>query len=1176
MFDVAGDYTNHGILDASKAEDTNVGGSITNDGQAKYDDMTIAAGGSSVNDGLEIGDILTVGGEHSNTGTSIWNQVTIADGATGTNGTDLGDGPKGNEEGFASESVEIIGSDAADEVFDVAGDYTNHGILDASKAEDTNVGGSITNDGQAKYDDMTIAAGGSSVNDGLEIGDILTVGGEHTNTGTSIWNNVTVGEGGAASNGEALAPDAPKGNEEGFESDSVIVIGSADDDNNEFVIDGNYDNNGKLDASETETTTVGGDLNNSGQAWYDDMTVENGGSSDNQGYEKGDILKVEGEHTNTGTSIWNNVTIGEGGAASNGEALAPDAPKGHEEGFESDSVIVIGSADDDNNEFVIDGNYDNNGKLDASETETTTVGGDLNNSGQAWYDDMTVENGGSSDNQGYEKGDILTVEEGGEHTNSGVSIWNNAEIAGSATNDGDTSVGGEGGGDEFVIGDNGDYTNNGNLDATDAENTVVAGDLDNNGHAEYDDMDINNGGHSTNDNYEKGDILDVNDGGVWDQNGESHWNNVNIGEGGTGNNTGDLTVEDDLVIAGDFNNTGDVTTGDLIVEDGGVLDLGDGSIDAGTTTVNGGDIIVGNHKPLADENRVDYDTVVNGAINGHFWVIGNGDLSFGKDADKLAESLGVPDIPDVHNRLSVTQNVTIGETGSIAIGSDVWTDKNNHKNVGDGNLYFGSDSTTVLDSNIMLDGSAAFTGTADGATVTVEDGATLVLGNLEYAGDYVITSGFETAGNTDASDWLGGWTEDALWAPVDADSGLKWELSLGWDETKIWVNAKLEDIRNKFPDISVPDNVNDSLESCRDAGGPDQILACTVIRNPDLTDEEKTRIINSVAEIGYAAGAMAMAFNEATQAADSIEGRLSMKAEAFNADGSMKEGGVGTGLWVDVLGAWTNADSYSATGNSEIGYDADSYGFIMGFDHKLKDKNVILGGAFSYTDGNLTSSGDLLETKNSFKTFGLHAYGAWKPSERTNLVGTLSYLRSSSEAAQKLPTGAGFGSASADIDTDLFVAGLRGELLFTAGKAQIVPHAGVRMIVGSTGDYDTKLDGRKAYGNDADTTTTFQVPIGVAVRTDIDTKDGWRVRPVADLTVIPQFGDTEQDTAVTGTSGVTDDITGEFTGDFATTVSVGFQVESPKDTTIGFRYGLTAGGEGRKDHQLKFEFRKLF
>ena len=1182
-WNIAGDYVNNGIIQAENTENTNVTGSITNNGQAVYDDMTVTGeGASSINIGYEQGDILTVtdGATHTNTGTSVWNGMTIGADSSSSNGEEIPEGGlNGNDEGFTSDSIVYVGSEEGqNDVFDIAGSYVNNGIIQAENTENTNVTGSITNNGQAVYDDMTVTGEGtSSINIGYEQGDILTVadGATHTNEGTSVWNNVSIGTGSSASNGAELG-DGPKGNEEGFTSDSVLVVGSADDDNNTFVIDGNYDNHGVIDASETEKTTVAGDLTNDGQAVYDDMTVENGGSSDNSGYEQGDILNVAdgSSHTNTGTSIWNNVTIGEGSTGTNGEALAPDAPKGHEEGFESDSIIVIGSADDENNEFVIDGGYSNNGKLDASETETTTVAGDLDNVGQAWYDDMTVENGGSSDNQGYEKGDILTVEEGGEHTNSGTSIWNNVNIAGSGTNDGSLAVGGEGGGDEFVIG--GDYTNNGTLDASDAENTVVAGDLDNNGKAGYDDMDINDGGHSTNDNYEQGDILDVNNGGVWDQNGESHWNNVNVNEGGTANNTGDLTVEDDLVIAGDFNNTGDVTTGDLTIEDGGVLDLGDGSIDAGTTTVNGGDIIVGNHKELADENRVDYDTVVNGPINGHFWVIGNGDLSFGKDADKLAESLGVSDIPDVHNRLSVTQTVTIGESGSIAVGSDVWTDKDNHKDVGDGNLYFGSDSYTVIDSSIMLDGSAAFTGTADGATVTVEDGATLVLGNLEYAGDYVITSGFETAGNTDASDWLGGWTEDALLAPVDAGSGLKWELSLGWDETKIWVNAKLEDIRNKFPDISVPDNVNDSLESCRDAGGPDQILACTVIRNPDLTDEEKTRIINSVAEIGYAAGAMAMAFNEATQAADSIEGRLSMKGEAFNADGSMKDGTNGTGLWVDVLGSWTNADSYSATGNSEFGYDADSYGFIMGFDHKLKDKNVILGGAFSYTDGSLTSTGDLLETKNSFKTFGLHAYGAWKPSERTNLVGTLSYLRSSSEAAQKLPTGAGFGSASADIDTDLFVAGLRGELLFTAGKAQIVPHAGVRMIVGSTDDYDTKLDGHKAYGNSADTTTTFQVPIGVAVRTDIETKEGWKVRPVADVSVIPQFGDTEQDTAVTGTSGVTDDITGEFTGDFATAVSVGFQVESPKDTTIGFRYGLTAGGEGRKDHQLKFEFRKLF
>ena len=1171
VFNIAGDFTNNGKVDATKAETTTVAGELVNNGQANYVDMTVNAGGMSTNVGYERGEDLVVadGAVHTNTGTSIWNTVEIS--GSGTNGEELGDGPKGNEEGFASDSILGIGSDAADETFDVAGDYTNHGIVDASKAEDTNVTGSLVNDGQGLYDDMTITAGGSSVNDGYEKGDILTVeDGTHSNTGTSIWNNVTIGENASGTNGEELG-DGPKGNEEGFASDSILGIGS-DAADETFDIAGDYTNHGIVDASKAEDTNVTGSLVNDGQGLYDDMTITAGGSSVNDGYEKGDILTVEdGTHSNTGTSIWNNVTIGENASGTNGEELG-DGPKGHEEGFTSDSIMGVGS-DEADDVFEVAGDFDNHGKLDATKAEDTLVSGDIHNDGQANYDDMDIVADGSSVNDGYEKGDILTVEEGGSHTNTGTSIWNNAQIGGSATNDGNTVVGGEGGGDEFVV--NGDYTNNGNLDATDAENTVVAGDLDNNGHAEYDDMDINDGGTSTNDVYEKGDILDVNEGGTWDQNGESHWNNVNINEGGSGSNSGELTVEEDLVIAGDFDNTGDVDTGNLIVNEGGVLDLGDGSIDAETTTVNGGDIIVGNHKELADENRVDYDTVVNGSINGHFWVIGNGDLSFGKDADKLAEELGVPDIPDVHNRLTVSQTVTIGETGSIAVGSDVWTDKNNHKDVGDGNLYFGSDSTTVIDTSVLANGGSIFTGTKDGATVTVEDGATLVLGNLDVAGDYVITSGFETAGNTDENGWIGGWTEDALWAPVDAGSGLKWELTLGWDETKVWVTATLEDILNQYPDISIPDNINDSLESCKNAGGPDQVLACTVIRNPDLSKEDKTRIINSVAEIGYASGAMAMAFNEATMAADSIEGRLSMKAEAFNRDGSMKDGS--TGLWVDVLGSWTNADSYSVSGNADIGYDADSYGIIMGVDHKLKDKNVILGGAFSYTDGNLTSTGDLLETKNAFKTFGIHAYGAWKPSDKTNLVGMLSYLRSASEASQKLPSAAGFGSASADIDTDLFVAGVRGEMLFNVSdNVQIVPHLGARMIVGSTDGYDTKLDGRKAYGNDADTTTTFQIPVGVAVRGDFVAEGGWTVRPVADLTVIPQFGDTEQDTRVTGTSGATDEVTGQFTGDFATAISIGFQVESPKDTTIGFRYGLTAGEEGRKDHQLKFELRKLF
>ena len=81
---------------------------------------------------------------------------------------------------------------------------------------------------------------------------------------------------------------------------------------------------------------------------------------------------------------------------------------------------MVGSKDNPDNKLDVNGSYVNNGKLDAKDVETTTVKGDLDNNGQALYDDMTIVKGGSSDNAGYEKGDILTV--GGEHSNSGVSI----------------------------------------------------------------------------------------------------------------------------------------------------------------------------------------------------------------------------------------------------------------------------------------------------------------------------------------------------------------------------------------------------------------------------------------------------------------------------------------------------------------------------------------------------------------------------------------------------------------------------------------------------------------------------------------------------------------------------------------------------------------------------------
>ena len=999
--------------------------------------------------------------------------------------------------------------------FDVAGSFTNKGensILDASKVEKVTVSGTHVNEGQADYKDMLVAEGGSSTNSGTEQGNILTVEGSHANTGTSIWNGVTVAENGKGENAGKLD------------------VGSVFDVIGEFV---NKGAEAVLDATKTAVTNVAGILRNEGTANYDDMTIADGGKSENSGFEKGDILTVAtgAEHSNSGTSIWNNVTVQDGAT----------------------STVEDGAKETINDAYVVAGDRTNKGEVDATGVENTQVTGTLDNQGTSNYDDMTVEADGKSDNSGYEKGDILTIADGGEHTNSGTSIWNNQTVK-----EGGTSVTEEGGketiNDEYVI--EGDKTNKGEVDATGVENTEVKGNLDNQGKSEYDDMTIGDGGKSDNSGYEKGDILTIDKGGEHDNSGTSIWNNV-------------------VVAGGDVNNTGDIDTSKLTIDDG-LVNIGEGSLNAGETDLNGGDLVIGNDKDRTPENRVTAEiNPKDDVIDTNIYVKNNGDLNLGpKGGLDWADSIGSPTVPGgTPSRLVITTNVTTGPRGGIAVGPEVWTDKDNHVQIGNGDLYFAKDSLTVIDSAILADGKSAFNTTSDVAKVTVEPGANLVLGNIEEVGNYTIVNGYITGGNESDGMWTGGWTGDNLYALPQDGSGINWVLKLHNDPSKIWVNATLADVRTVYPDIAIPNIANDDMLNCKsgDAGAD---FVCRVLRDKELDVAGKTKILNSVANIAFAGGAMSVAMNDLNSATDSIEGRVSMKNEAFTEYGVMREWERGNDLWIDVLGGKQKYKSLSATGISKAGYDTNSYGFVMGYDRKFADKPIILGAAFSYNHGSLDSTGDVLKTKNKYNSFGLHAYGSYAPVEKVNLIGTLSWMHNSSDITQSI-NAAGFNKADADVKTNMFSLGARAEATIPAGKANIVPHAGLRYVWAKSGNYDTKVDGKKVWSNKADATNTFQLPIGVAVRTDIATASSWNVRPQADVTVIPQFGDTKQKTKLSNFNGVSDKLSGEFAGKFGTNVNLGVQADKGP-ATIGVRYGFTGGTKGKADHMFKLEARYRF
>ena len=1006
--------------------------------------------------------------------------------------------------------------DGTGPTFDVAGSFTNKGgnsVLDASKVEKVTVSGTHINEGQADYKDMLVAEGGSSTNSGTEQGNILTVEGSHVNTGTSIWNGVTVADKGKGENAGKLD------------------VGSVFDVLGEFV---NKGAEAVLDATKTAVANVAGILRNEGTANYDDMTIADGGKSENVGFEKGDILTVAngGEHSNSGTSIWNNVTV-ETGASSSVEA---------------------GGKETINDAYVIAGDRVNKGEVDATGVESTEVTGTLDNQGTSNYDDMTVGDGGKSNNSGYEKGDILIIEDGGEHINSGTSIWNNqtVQVGGSATTE-------EGGketiNDKYVIA--GDKTNKGEVDATKVTDTLVSGTLDNQGKSEYDDMTIQGGGTSNNSGYEKGDILTIDPDGVHDNSGTSIWNNV-------------------VVAGGDVNNIGDIETGKLTIDDG-LVKIDGGSLKAEETDLNGGDLVIGNDREPSEENHVKAEINPEGdVIDTNIYVKNNGDLNLGPTGGlDWADSIGSPTVPSgTPSRLVITNNVTTGPGGGIAVGPNVWSDKDNHVQIGNGDLFFAKDSLTVIDSSILTDGKSAFNTTSDIAKVTVEQGANLVLGNIDEVGDYTIVNGYITGGNeSDDGMWTGGWTGDNLYALPQDGSGINWILTLHNDPSKIWVNATLADVRTVYPDIAIPNIANDDLLHCKsgDAGAD---FVCRVLRDKELDVAGKTKVINSVANIAFAGGAMSVSMNDLNTAADSIEGRVSMRNEAFTEYGVMREWDRGNDLWVDVIGGKQKYKSLSATGISKAGFDTNAYGLVMGYDRKFADKPIILGAAFSYNHGSFDSTGDVLKTKNKYNSFGLHAYGAYAPVEKVNLIGTLSWMRNSSDITQSI-NAAGFNKADADVKTNMFSLGARAEATIPAGKANIVPHAGLRYVLAKSGKYDTKVDGKKVWSNKADATNTFQLPIGVAVRTDIATASGWNIRPQADVTVIPQFGDTKQKTKLSNFNGVSDKLSGEFAGKFGTNVNLGVQADKGP-ATFGVRYGFTGGTKGKADHAFKFEARYRF
>ena len=993
--------------------------------------------------------------------------------------------------------------------FEIKGKFENAEGAIFSSANKTNliVSNELLNKGTGLYSVLTVAKDGSSHNKGEESGKAIDVqeGGKHVNEGSSFFKKVSVASLIQNFKDFVIGSDSSTSTLADPDTDA-----DADQKAFEVAVGGRFENKGNLAASGIQTSQIAGELDNTGVANYNDMVIAATGSSTTSNYEKGEWLTVNGTHSNSKVSIWNRIDVAKTGKQENSGSLD------------------VGSSFNVAGEFV----NTTTGVLDASKVENTEVSGTLTNAGHAQYKDMTIAAGGDSINSGYEKGQWLKIEDGGSHSNSGVSIWNGLDVAGDMTNEKD-----------------------GNLDATQVENTLVTGNLTNDGTANYDDMTIKDGGVSDNRGYEKGDIKTVGPDGTHKNSGTSIWNEIKI-DGGI------------------FENTGKTDTDKLTIDDGKV-ELGGGELNAKDIDLNGGDLVIGNDKPLSEENKAQVEFVLESKpIDTNIYVKNNGDLGLGEDALDFADvnqALGIPDVP---SRLVVTEPVVTGPGGGIAVGPEVWTNENEHVQIGNGDLYFADGSYTVIKAPVAAD-TPIFTTTSDIAKVTVEPGATLVLGGLEEPGDYSIVSGFITTGNEDDTGWIGGWiAKDNLYALAQQGTGLEWILTLHNDPKNIWANAQLADVRTLYPDIVIPNNVNKALNGpCN--GGVDEQLICKILKDQTAGRDLKTKLLNSIVMIGQAAGALSITNDLADNATDSIEKHLSFRDYGY-ANGYLKDYS-GLHLWADILGTHLKTKSLDGAGNMTGGYKASAGGLVLGADHQFEAMpSVRTGLAASFQKGKADSLGDYIDTKNKFSQWMLHGYVAKDFGNELNWISSINVGQNISKASQGLPSWSGFSKAEARIkNTVANVATKLEKNIQVTDNFQVVPHVGARWLRTHTQGYTTSLNGQKAFSYGQTSTNLLQLPVGVGLQGEVSF-GRWTVRPQADLTLTYSIGNLKNSTKVSGVSiGEMDSMSNEFAGRFSSKLQAGLQVERG-NVTGGLQLGLTKGSAGKLDTGFKLEGRYRF
>ena len=315
------------------------------------------------------------------------------------------------------------------------------------------------------------------------------------------------------------------------------------------------------------------------------------------------------------------------------------------------------------------------------------------------------------------------------------------------------------------------------------------------------------------------------------------------------------------------------------------------------------------------------------------------------------------------------------------------------------------------------------------------------------------------------------------------------------------------------------------------------------------TEAQAVEISNQAAALAATSGVYNAALDASELMNRSLDRRMTLTGNFDRTDGVT--------VWADVLGGFNQAKDLYGNG----GYDMDLYGAVLGAD-TVAPCGAIVGAAVTVGKGDGGSKDAAIDVDNDVDFVGVSLYGSHRMGNFNSKI-DIGYMHTKSDLSATA-----FGmDIGEEVKADAWTLGLGGEYLYKLGSIDIVPHAGLRWtrldVDGYTGALKTE----------SDTMDIFTVPLGVAFSGNVNV-GSWSVAPMADISVVPSFGDDEATSKVRWST-ATETIKTQVIDDAPVQMTLGVNAQTG-NWTVGASYELDVGGDERMNNAFSIRARYAF